>query len=181
MRDRSDEAHYHLDGVVNKQNVPFWAPENPRGIHEKVHHALRITVWAAILSHGLQGPIFFEEPMNRECYLSMLCSTFVPHLSTGLPLQTRWFMQDGARLHTVNVVMDFLHDTFNLYVISNRFPDHFRCGQNLLPNSPDLNPYDYFLWGFLKEKIFPQNTQTITELRALIILACNEVTEDMYC
>jgi phenylpyruvate tautomerase PptA (4-oxalocrotonate tautomerase family) len=46
-------------------------------------------------------------------------------------------------------------------------------------NSPDLNPCDYFLWGYLKEKIFPKKPQTIMELRALIIQACSEVTEDM--
>jgi hypothetical protein len=47
------------------------------------------------------------------------------------------------------------------------------------PNSPDLNPYDYFLWGFLKEKIFLKKPQTVMELRALLIQACNEITEDM--
>jgi hypothetical protein len=56
----SDEAHFHLDGAVNKQNVRVWVSENPRVIHEKVHHALRITVWVAISSHRLLGPIFFK-------------------------------------------------------------------------------------------------------------------------
>jgi hypothetical protein len=41
-------------------------------------------------------------------------NTFVPHfIATGLPLQTQWFMQDGARPHTANVILDFLHDTFD--------------------------------------------------------------------
>jgi hypothetical protein len=44
----------------------------------------------AISSHGLLGPVFFEETVNNEHYLSMLCNTFVPHLlATGLPLQTQ--------------------------------------------------------------------------------------------
>jgi hypothetical protein len=88
-------------------------------------------------------------------------------------------MQDGARPHTVNVVLNFLHDTFNLRVISNRIPDRFACGQNWHTNSPDLNTRDYFLWGFFKEKTFPKKPHTIIELRALIIQACNKVTEDM--
>jgi hypothetical protein len=45
----SDKAHFHLDGVVNKQNVRFCALENPRVIHEKVYHAPRITVWVPML------------------------------------------------------------------------------------------------------------------------------------
>jgi hypothetical protein len=66
----------------------------------------------AILSHGLLRPIFFEETVNSECYSSILHNTFVPHLlATGFLLQTRWFMQDGGRSHTLNVVLDFLYDT----------------------------------------------------------------------
>jgi hypothetical protein len=52
-------------------------------------------------------------------------------------------------------------------------------GQNWPPNTPDFNPCYYFLWGFLKEKIFAKNLQTVIELRALIIQVCNEITEDM--
>jgi hypothetical protein len=40
----SDEAHFRLNGVVNKQNVRFLMSENPCVIHGKVHHAPRITV-----------------------------------------------------------------------------------------------------------------------------------------
>jgi hypothetical protein len=49
----------------------------------------------------------------------------------------------------------------------------------LTPNSPDLNARDYFLWGFLKEKILQKKPKTVTDLRALLIQACNGITEDM--
>jgi hypothetical protein len=173
----SDEAHFHLDGVVYEQNVRIWASENPRVIHETVHHAPRITVGVAVSSHGLIGPIFCEETVNNGRYVSMLHNTFVPHLLATL--QTQWCLQDGARPHTANVVLIFLHDTFDSRVISDRLPDRFSCGQNWTLNSPYLRSCDYFLWGFLKEKIFPKKPQTIMELRALIIQACNEITEDM--
>jgi hypothetical protein len=66
------------------------------------------------------GPFFFEGKVKSEHYLSMLHNTFVPHLlATVLPLQTQWFMQDGARPQTPNAVSDFLHDTFDSCVISN--------------------------------------------------------------
>jgi hypothetical protein len=142
----SDEAHFHLDGMVNKQIVHFWALENPCVIHEKMHHACRITMWVTMSSHGLLGPIFFEEAVNSERYLSMGHNTSVPQLlATGLPLQTHWFMQDGVRPHTANVVLDFLHDSFDSRVTSNQFTDHFACGHNWPMNSPDLNPCDYVL------------------------------------
>jgi hypothetical protein len=104
--------------------------DNPCLIHEKVHHAPRITVWVAISRPGLIGPIFFEDTANSKHYLSTLRNTFVPHLlATSLPLHTQWLMQDGARPHTVNVVLDFLHDTYDSHVTSNRVPDRFACGQ----------------------------------------------------
>jgi hypothetical protein len=83
-------------------------------------------------------------------------------------------MWDEARPHTANVVLDLMHDIFDLHIISTRFLDRFACGQNWPTKSPDLNPCDYFLWGFLKENIFfPEKAQTIMELRGLIIQARN--------
>ncbi|PNF20358.1 hypothetical protein B7P43_G12827 [Cryptotermes secundus] len=103
---------------------------------------------------GLLWPIFCEETANSERYSSMLRNTFVPHL-----------------LATENVASDFLHDISDSCVISHRFPYGFPCGQHWSPNSPHLNPCDYFLWGFLKENILSQKPQTIMELRALTIQA----------
>jgi hypothetical protein len=75
--------------------------------------------------------------------------------------------------------LDFLHDIFDSCIISNRFPNRFAGGQNWPQNSPHLNPYDYFLWGFLKENTFSKKPETIMELRASIIQPCNEIIEDM--
>jgi hypothetical protein len=69
---------------------------------------------------------------------------------------------------------------------------HFRLPYHLKPistvshaqswpsNSPDENPCAYFLSGILKENIFPKMQQTIMKVRALIIQACKEITEDMF-
>ncbi|EFN79402.1 hypothetical protein EAI_09473, partial [Harpegnathos saltator] len=40
----SDEADFHLDGLVNRQNCRIWGSENPRVIVEKQMHPQRVTV-----------------------------------------------------------------------------------------------------------------------------------------
>ena len=41
----SDEAHFQLNGYVNKQNCRIWGTENPRVINEKPLHPQMATVW----------------------------------------------------------------------------------------------------------------------------------------
>jgi hypothetical protein len=43
----SDEACFHLDGVVNKHDMQLWVSENPHVIQEKVHHAPHLKSWTA--------------------------------------------------------------------------------------------------------------------------------------
>ena len=87
-------------------------------------------------------------------------NSFIPHfLATGLPIHTQWFMQDGASPHTANVVLDFLYETFNLRVMSHRFPERHEGGKLWPLHSPDINPCDFFLWGFLKEKVFQKEAR----------------------
>ena len=41
----SNEAHFDLDGYVNKQNCRIWSIENPHAYIEKPMHPKRCTVW----------------------------------------------------------------------------------------------------------------------------------------
>jgi len=44
----SVEAHFHLNGMVNKQNFCYWATENPREMHKRPLHSLKVTVWCVM-------------------------------------------------------------------------------------------------------------------------------------
>ena len=37
------------------------------------------------------------------------------------------------------------------------------------PNSPDLNPVDYKIWGLLQERVYKTNIKDIDELRGRIV------------
>ena len=87
-------------------------------------------------------------------------------------------MQDGASPHTANVVLDFLYETFNLRVMSHRFPERHEGGKLWPLHSPDINPCDFFLWGFLKEKVFQRRPENVAQLRAHIVKLCHGLSED---
>ena len=56
----SDEAHFHLNGVVNTQNYRFWGQTNPRlDPVEKPLHSPKVTAWCALSARGIIGPFFF--------------------------------------------------------------------------------------------------------------------------
>ncbi|CAK1579832.1 unnamed protein product [Parnassius mnemosyne] len=61
----SDEAHFHINGHVNKQNYRYWSCENPNRKHQKPLHSPKVTVWAAMSAHGIIGPYFFEDGRGR--------------------------------------------------------------------------------------------------------------------
>ena len=80
-----DEAHFHLNGCVNKQNMRYWADTNPRELHERPLHSPKVTVWCAISSTGIVGPWFFEEnevtvTVNSDRYVNMLEEFFFHEL-----------------------------------------------------------------------------------------------------
>ncbi|CAH2108533.1 unnamed protein product [Euphydryas editha] len=57
----SDEANFHLNGHVNKQNCRYWVEENPRRKHARPLHSPKVVVWAAMSARGIIGPFFHED------------------------------------------------------------------------------------------------------------------------
>ena len=48
------------------------------------------------------------------------------------------------------------------------------------PYSPDLNPLDFFLWGYLKSRVYRSPyPKTVEELKKSIRSECGKITKDM--
>lgn len=174
----SDEAHFHINGHVSKQNCRYWSPENPKRKHQKPLHSPKVTVWAAMSARGIIGPYFFEDgrgraiTVNSERYVAMIEEFFTPALQNFPGYNTRtWFQQDGATAHTSNTAMPVIRELFPNKVISRRGDISWP------PRSPDLTPMDFFLWGYLKSKVYDTNPRSIEALKENIQREMANITE----
>ncbi|GFX17422.1 uncharacterized protein TNCV_1494361 [Trichonephila clavipes] len=133
----SDEAHFWLNGYVNKQNCRIWSEADPQVYVETPLHPEKLTVWCALWAGGIIGPYFFK---NDEGHNEL------------------WFQQDGATCHTARATINLSKDTLGDRLISRFGP------VNWPPRSCDLTPLDYFLWGYVKSLVYADKPQTLDHL-----------------
>ncbi|GFX83837.1 hypothetical protein TNCV_351011 [Trichonephila clavipes] len=50
---RCDEAHFWLNGYVNKQNGRIWSEANPQVYVETPLHPEKLTIWCALWAGGI--------------------------------------------------------------------------------------------------------------------------------
>lgn len=160
----SDEAWFHLDGYVNSQNDRTWSETNPHMVHEQPLHPQKVGVWAAMSGTRIFF-VFFDTTITAAVYCEMI-DQFVMSL-TEEEIFRAWFQQDNASAHTAHSTMQKLEEYFGDRTIS----------RGLWPaRSPDLSPPDFFLWGYLKAKVFWNGPKTIAELQGNIRDAINAMT-----
>ena len=141
------------------------------------HH----TTWVAISKHGIIGPFWFGDDnersvtINTERYAQVLGKIWTAlGRRRGVVRVLQWFEQDGATPHSSNESLAWLQQ---------RFPDRLisrRCDPQRLPHSPDLNPPDFYLWGYLKDRVYGNNPQTIPDLKAAITEAIRAILREEY-
>ncbi|GFV39254.1 putative LOC100569746 [Trichonephila clavipes] len=155
----SDEAHFWLNGYVNKQNCRIWSEANPQVYVETPLHPEKLTVGAL---YGLVESFFKNDEghnvtVNGDRYRAMITNFFIPELNHH-DVQELWFQQDRATCHTARATIDLLKDTFGDRLISRFGP------VNWPPRSCDLTPLDYFLWGYVKSLVYADKPQTLDHL-----------------
>ncbi|GFT20977.1 transposable element Tc3 transposase [Trichonephila clavipes] len=133
----SDEAHFWLNGYVNKQNCRIWSEANPQVYVETPLHSEKLTVWCALWAGGIIGPYFFKNDEGPN---------------------ELWFQQDGATYHTARAIIDLLKNTFGDRLISRFGP------VNWPPRSCDLTPLNHFLWGYVKSLVYVDKPQMLDHL-----------------
>ena len=148
------EAHFHLDGFINKQNCRIWSTESPKVKHQRKLNPSKCTVWSGITTYDIIGSFFSEDDddnavtVNGERYRTML-KDFVIHAIPNKPRM--WFQQDGATCHTAKQTMKLLSQIFGNRIMSRG------SAFGWPPRSPDLTSPDFFLRGYLKDSVYINN------------------------
>lgn len=179
----TDEAHFYLNGDVNTHNCRIWAKQIPHVIYPVPLHSPKVTVWCGMTASFIIGPFFFEEQSTAgpvTCTVtaarlaSMLSRFVIPELQQRGILDTTIFMQDGAPPHIGTCVTQLLKQHFtNERIIGRTFPTSWP------PRSPDLNPCDFWLWGYLKSTVYGDNPHNLAELKDAIHRHVRNIPPDM--
>jgi len=123
---------------------------------------------ACLTAHNIQGEHKFfpwlQTFTTRKLYIAFQLEEFQPWII---------FQQDGAPPHWGSHVRRFLDATFPNRWIGRDGPTPWP------PRSPDITLLDFFLWEFVKDKVFSTPVPDITNLKAKITDAFATITEHM--
>lgn len=171
----SDEATFMLNGHVNRQTYRYWASENPHWMEEySTQYPEKLNVWAGIINNQIIGPYFFEENLTGPRYLEFLQGYLLPQLNQLFPNRNDlWFQQDGAPPHYAVDVRTYLNNVFRGRWIGRRGSIEWP------PRSPDLTPLDFFLWGYLKSKVYQSRPNNLEELKERIRTEIAQITPEV--
>jgi transposase len=108
--------------------------------------------------------VVFIEPaakVNSEYYCDhVLRNGLLPDIRARCDRYKWTLQQDGAPSHTARNTINFLRRENVNFIEPDMWP----------PNSPDLNPVDYAIWGALQQKVYyGRKFTTIDELKLVIV------------
>jgi hypothetical protein len=64
-------------------NSVYWSIVNPYPIHEVPLHDVKFSVWCAMNTKRIIGPIFYVESMNSDRYVRLIWTKFFAQLTEG--------------------------------------------------------------------------------------------------
>lgn len=146
-----DEAKFTKNGCYNRHNSHFWSNHNPELTREtQFQHKWQFNVFCAIKDNNVFFFKFYDDNLTSELYLNILQQMVEAAVET-MPVREAaeaWFQQDGAPPHNGRLIDNFLENEFDGKWLGNQGPYKWP------PRSPDLTPLDYFIWGFVKDKVY---------------------------
>ncbi|GBL90752.1 hypothetical protein AVEN_215499-1 [Araneus ventricosus] len=165
-------SRFPSQSSVNTQNCTIWARENPFQMQPLPLHSRKITMWSGFTTAFIVGAFFFEEirpagpvtcAINGTRYESFLRNQFIPALQQRGRVDSTIFMEYGAPPHIATPLKQLLNLNFgNDRIISRHFPTACQ------PLLPDLNPCDFWLWGYLNAAVYGHPIATLAELKTHI-------------
>lgn len=163
----TDEKVFYLDPPVNSQTMRVWASGRKRDVapqrllKQRAKFSQHVMVSAGVC-YGGKGRLHFVEEkakVNATYYVQNLLPLLLDDCHNLLH-NDFVFQQDGAPAHTARQTQQFLQQHCPEFLAKDEWP----------PNSPDLNPLDFHVWGVMLrayEQLQPKPT-TVAELRVAL-------------
>ena len=107
---------------------------------------------------GLLGMRILDETVNIDRYSDILRQIVLPVMQSAEHEQCL-SQQDGAPPHYAIAVREILDDHLQNRRVGRKGPIEWPA------RSPDLIACDYWLWGYLKEKVYARKPQDVDMLK----------------
>lgn len=166
----TDEKTFTVATPVNSQNDRVYSVatkksqvQERRLIRERDHFSRGIMVSIGVSRMGKTSVVFVEPgaKVNSEYYCEqVLRRGLLPDILSRCGRHNWTLQQDGAPSHTARNTINFLRQENVNFIEPDMWP----------PNSPDLNPVDYAIWGALQEKVYLRRKFTTVEQLKLAII-----------
>lgn len=173
----SDESNFSNNGFFNRNMHYKWTRENTHWCRETAfQERFSTNVWVGLLGTKVIGPYFYDGKLTARRYLNFLQNEFqdfLYELTVAERLNYSYFQQDGAPPHTAVICTNYLNQVM---------PDSWigTYGPILWPaRSPDITPLDFFVWGYIKDKVFQTAPENIEDIKTRIRNACEAITPEM--
>ncbi|QQP39318.1 Uncharacterized protein FKW44_020169 [Caligus rogercresseyi] len=156
----SDKKIFTVDAVLNRRNDRFLAETRAQ-----------VMVLGIVASDGNKMPPHFFRPnekVNSDVYYKVLRYKVLPLLKSTFPMNNYVFTQDGAPAHTFKKAQEFCKGNMASFWSAHFWPS----------SSPDVNPLDFAVWGFLEGKTNKTSHTSVEALKATITKEWDNMSED---
>jgi len=174
----SDEKIFTVQTPTNSQNDRVYASVNhkrdvtpARLLKGRKHFTQSVMVSVAVSNLGKTAPFFVtpKAKVNSVYYCDeVLGRGLLPdmRLKSGNDFV---FQQDGAPAHRSRHTVEFLNANVPEFIEPHNWP----------PNSPDLNPVDYSIWGALQQRVYRERIVNVEHLKCVITRCWTELSQEL--
>lgn len=169
----SDEKLFLLQESHNTQNDRVYAtsldniPTNKRQV-QRFQNVSSVMVWGAISRRAKLPLVFIEKgvKINQQYYKDEVLKKFLlPEAKKIYGDDYYCFQQDSAPAHAAKSVQDWCKANLPDFITKDEWP----------PSSPDLNPLDFCIWGYMLSHLSFKNINSIESFKKAILKVWDEM------
>jgi len=173
----TDEKVFTVAPPLNLQNDRVYAPfftkkrdiDADRLLRTRSTFSKSVMVSVAVSKLGCTDLIFVEPgvKVNGAYYRDVLLSKHLLTAIRNIAGDFYTFQQDSAPAHRARQTIEMLHRETPDFISPDLWP----------PNSPDLNPVDYKIWGVMQDRVYQRPVSNVDELKQRLMETWSEMEQ----